>query len=38
MPGIHTTTGEHLRELETFFQDVPTTPTANLQPRPDEDG
>ncbi len=35
---IHTATGEHLRELETFFQDVITTPSAYPQPIPDEDG
>ena len=35
---IHTATGEHLQELETFFQDVLTTPTANPQPIPDEEG
>jgi hypothetical protein len=32
---IHTATGEHLRELEAFFQDVLTTPD-NPQPLPDE--
>jgi hypothetical protein len=26
---IHTATDEHLRELEAFFQDVLTAPTAN---------
>jgi hypothetical protein len=31
-------TGEHLRELGAFFQDVLTTPTANPQPCPDEEG
>ena len=34
---IHTATGEHLRELEAFFQDVLSTPSANPQPIPDED-
>ena len=35
---IHTATGEHLRELEVFFQDVITTPLDNPKPIPDEDG
>jgi hypothetical protein len=35
---IHTATGDHLRQLEAFFQDVLSTPTDSQQPRPDEDG
>ena len=30
---IHTATGEHLRRLESLFQDVLTTPTGSEQPR-----
>jgi DNA transformation protein and related proteins len=33
---IHTATGDHLRQLEAFFQDVLTTPADSRQPRPDE--
>jgi DNA transformation protein and related proteins len=35
---IHTATGEHLQELEAFFQDVLTTPLESPLPRLDEDG
>jgi DNA transformation protein and related proteins len=35
---IHTATGDHLRELEAFFQDVLTTLIDNPQPLPEEDG
>ena len=34
---IHTATGEHLRELEAFFQDVLTSPLDNPTPCPDEE-
>lgn len=35
---IHTATGDHLRQLETLFQDVLSTPTDRQQPRQDENG
>jgi DNA transformation protein and related proteins len=35
---IHTATGEHLQELEAFFQDVLTTPLDSPLPHPNEDG
>ena len=34
---IHAATGEHLRELEAFFQDMITTPTVSPLPHLDED-
>jgi hypothetical protein len=34
---IHTATGDHLRQLEAFFQDVLSTPTDSYQPHPGED-
>jgi hypothetical protein len=35
---IHTATGEHLRELEAFFEDVLTTPTISPLPYLDDKG
>ena len=35
---IHTATGDHLRQLEAFFQDVLPTPAESRQPHPDQDG
>lgn len=34
---IHTATGDHLRELETVFQDVLTKPAGSQQACPDVD-